>query len=139
MAWRIGADIGGTFIDFCALEVGSNRLEALKVLTTPDEPGRELMHGLTLLEREHGVDPADIEAFVHGTTVGINTIIQRKGAKMGLVTTAGIRRRDRARPLALARNVFVVLREARTADLTGPRLRSSRAHAGRRRRGRGAR
>ena len=89
MAWRIGADIGGTFIDFCALEVGSNRLEALKVLTTPDEPGRELMHGLTLLEREHGVDPADIEAFVHGTTVGINTIIQRKGAKMGLVTTAG--------------------------------------------------
>jgi N-methylhydantoinase A len=89
MAWRIGADIGGTFIDFCALEVGSNRLESLKLLTTPDEPGRELMDGLTRLEREHGVDPAAIKAFVHGTTVGINTIIQRKGAKMGLVTTAG--------------------------------------------------
>ena len=89
MAWRIGADIGGTFIDFCALEIGSNRLESLKVLTTPDEPGRELMDGLTRLEREHGVDPAAIEAFVHGTTVGINTIIQRKGAKLGLVTTAG--------------------------------------------------
>ena len=139
MAWRIGADIGGTFIDFCALEVGSNRLEALKVLTTPDEPGRELMHGLTLLEREHGVDPADIEAFVHGTTVGINTIIQRKGAKMALVTTAGFEDVIELAPLALARNVFAVLREARTADLARPRLRRSRAHAGRRRRGRGAR
>src|SRR4029077_9912696 len=89
MAWRIRADIGGPFIDFCALEIGSNRLESLKVLTTPDEPGRELMHGLTRLQREHGVDPAAIEAFVHGTTIGINTIIQRKGAKLGLVTTAG--------------------------------------------------
>ena len=89
MAWRIGADIGGTFIDFCALDTRTNRLESLKVLTTPEAPGRELMDGLALLERHHGVDPADIEAFVHGTTVGINTIIQRKGAKLALVTTAG--------------------------------------------------
>src|SRR6185312_13893961 len=58
MAWRIGADIGGTFIDFCALETRTNRLESLKVLTTPDEPGRELMDGLALLEKLHGVDPA---------------------------------------------------------------------------------
>jgi N-methylhydantoinase A len=46
MPWRIGADIGGTFIDFCALETQTNRLESLKVLTTPEEPGRELMDGL---------------------------------------------------------------------------------------------
>ncbi|MFI4996155.1 MAG: hydantoinase/oxoprolinase family protein [Hyphomicrobiales bacterium] len=89
MAWRIGADIGGTFIDFCALETETSRLESLKVLTTPDEPGRELMDGLALLEQRHGVDPADIEAFVHGTTIGINTIIQRKGVRLALVTTAG--------------------------------------------------
>ena len=89
MAWRIGADIGGTFIDFCALDTRGNRLESLKVLTTPDAPGRELMEGLSLLEARHGVDPADIEAFVHGTTIGINTIIQRKGARLALITTAG--------------------------------------------------
>jgi N-methylhydantoinase A len=89
MVWRVGADIGGTFIDFCALETQTNRLESLKVLTTPDEPGRELMQGLALLEERHGVKPADVASFVHGTTVGINTIIQRKGARLALVTTAG--------------------------------------------------
>ena len=47
------------------------------------------MEGLALLEARHGVDPADIEAFVHGTTIGINTIIQRKGARLALITTAG--------------------------------------------------
>jgi N-methylhydantoinase A len=89
MAWRIGVDIGGTFIDFCILETGTNRLESLKVLTTPDDPGRELMDGLTLLEERYGLDPKEVTAFVHGTTVGINTVIQRKGARMALITTAG--------------------------------------------------
>ena len=37
MSWRIGVDIGGTFIDFCALETQTNRVETIKVLTTPDE------------------------------------------------------------------------------------------------------
>ena len=89
MAWRIGVDIGGTFIDFCILETGTNRLESLKVLTTPDDPGRELMDGLTLLEERYGLDPKEVTAFVHGTTVGVNTVIQRKGARMALITTAG--------------------------------------------------
>jgi N-methylhydantoinase A len=89
MTWRIGVDIGGTFIDFCILETGTNRLESLKVLTTPDDPGRELMDGLTLLEERYGLDPKEVTAFVHGTTVGINTVIQRKGARMALITTVG--------------------------------------------------
>jgi N-methylhydantoinase A len=89
MTWRIGADIGGTFIDFCALDTRTNRLESLKVLTTPEQPGRELISGLALLQARYGVEPSDIEAFVHGTTIGINTIIQRKGAKLALITTAG--------------------------------------------------
>lgn len=89
MSWRIGVDIGGTFIDFCALETGTNRLETIKVLTTPDEPGKELLDGLGLLEERHGVAPADVASFVHGTTVGINTIIQRKGSRLALITTAG--------------------------------------------------
>jgi N-methylhydantoinase A len=89
MAWRIGVDIGGTFIDFCILETGTNRLESLKVLTTPDNPGRELMDGLTLLEERYGLASEEVTAFVHGTTVGINTVIQRKGARMALIATAG--------------------------------------------------
>lgn len=89
MAWRIGVDIGGTFIDFCALETDTNRLESLKVLTTPEDPGREIMVGLALLETRYGLDPATVADFVHGTTVGINTVIQRKGARLALFTTAG--------------------------------------------------
>lgn len=89
MTWRIGVDIGGTFVDFCLLDETTQELHSLKVLTTPDEPGREVMEGLALLQQRHGMAPAEIAAFVHGTTVGINTIIQRKGADLALLTTAG--------------------------------------------------
>lgn len=87
--WKIGVDIGGTFIDFCALETVSGRMASLKVLTTPDDPGAELMTGLSLLERQEGLVLGDVSRFVHGTTVGMNTIIQRKGASLALFTNAG--------------------------------------------------
>ncbi|MER9138182.1 hydantoinase/oxoprolinase family protein [Mesorhizobium sp. M0830] len=87
--WKIGVDIGGTFIDFCALEARSGRVASLKVLTTPEDPGAELITGLTLLGEREGFDPTRMTRFVHGTTVGINTIIQRKGAALALFTNAG--------------------------------------------------
>ncbi|GHG96134.1 hydantoinase/oxoprolinase family protein [Pseudodonghicola xiamenensis] len=87
--WKIGVDIGGTFMDFCALETTSGRVASLKVLTTPDDPGAELLTGLQLLAEREGLDPTTVSRFVHGTTVGINTIIQRKGADLALITNAG--------------------------------------------------
>ncbi|MCB1341782.1 MAG: hydantoinase/oxoprolinase family protein [Pseudooceanicola sp.] len=87
--WKIGVDIGGTFIDFCALETRTGRVASLKVLTTPDDPGAELLTGLTLLAEREGLEPSAISRFVHGTTVGINTIIQRRGVDLALVTNAG--------------------------------------------------
>ena len=87
--WKVGVDIGGTFIDFCALEARSGRIASLKVLTTPDDPGAELMTGLTLLAEREGLDPATIRRFVHGTTVGINTVIQRRGVPLALFTNSG--------------------------------------------------
>lgn len=89
MGWRIGVDIGGTFIDFCALDDSTRQMHTLKVLTTPNEPGREVMEGIALLQQRHGMDPAEVTSFVHGTTVGINTVIQRKGAALALITNAG--------------------------------------------------
>jgi N-methylhydantoinase A len=89
MSWRIGVDIGGTFIDFCVFDTAANRLHTLKVLTTPENPGREVMNGLALLEAHHGLVPEAVSDFVHGTTVGINTVIQRKGAELALLATAG--------------------------------------------------
>jgi N-methylhydantoinase A len=87
--WKVGVDIGGTFIDFCALEAKSGRVASLKVLTTPEDPGAELMTGLALLAEREGFDPTRMTRFVHGTTIGINTIIQRKGAPLALFTNAG--------------------------------------------------
>lgn len=89
MTWHIGVDIGGTFIDFCAHNSDTQALHTIKVLTTPDNPGAELRSGLELLQRRHQVSPSDTIRFVHGTTVGINTIIQKKGAKLALITNAG--------------------------------------------------
>ena len=89
MGWRIGVDIGGTFIDFCALDDSTHQMHTLKVLTTPDEPGREVMEGISLLQARHGMDPSAVTGFVHGTTVGINTVIQRKGADLALLTNTG--------------------------------------------------
>ena len=87
--WKIGVDIGGTFMDFCALEAGSGRVVSLKVLTTPDDPGAELIEGLRLLAEREGLHADAVNRFVHGTTVGINTILQRKGAALALLTNSG--------------------------------------------------
>ena len=89
MGYRVGVDIGGTFIDFCVWDEDAAQLHSLKVLTTPDTPGAELIRGLDLLEQRHGLSPSRITSFVHGTTVGINAVIQRKGAKLALLATAG--------------------------------------------------
>ncbi|MBI3711191.1 MAG: hydantoinase/oxoprolinase family protein [Proteobacteria bacterium] len=87
MGYRIGVDIGGTFADFCALDEATGRLATLKVLSTPDEPGREVIEGLGELGRRFDIRPGDIDYFTHGTTVGINSVIQRKGIRLCLFTT----------------------------------------------------
>ena len=88
MAVMVGVDIGGTFADFVALDTKDGRATTLKVLTTPAAPGRDVAAGLARLATE-GLDLSDVERFVHGTTVGVNTIIQRRGARLALFTTAG--------------------------------------------------
>jgi N-methylhydantoinase A len=87
MSYRVGVDIGGTFTDLCAFDETTNDLFTLKVLSTPEEPGAEVMAGLRELERRYGVAPARITYFTHGTTVGVNTVIQRKGIKLCLLVT----------------------------------------------------
>jgi N-methylhydantoinase A len=87
MGYRVGVDIGGTFTDLCAFDEATNALFTLKVLSTPDRPGSEVMEGLRQLERRYGVAPRAITYFTHGTTVGVNTVIQRKGIKLCLFVT----------------------------------------------------
>ena len=88
MGYRVGVDIGGTFADFCAFDEATGALRTLKVLSRPDAPGSEVMEGIRQLRSRFGIEPAQISYFTHGTTVGVNTVIQRKGVKLALLTTA---------------------------------------------------
>ena len=87
MSFRVGVDIGGTFTDFCAFNDVTNEIHTLKVLSSPDKPGSEVIDGIKALGVRYGVSPADVVYFTHGTTVGVNTVIQRKGIRLGLLVT----------------------------------------------------
>jgi len=86
---RIGADIGGTFTDV-VLEI-EDRRESIKILTTYDAPERALLEGIQTLLARAELRIADVGLIVHGTTLATNALIERKGAKTALLTTAGFR------------------------------------------------
>jgi N-methylhydantoinase A len=89
--YRLGCDIGGTFTDFVLLNDETGEFEINKCLTTPGDPSDAVEQGIReLLERRPGFMPA-VEEVIHGTTLVINAIIERKGAKTGLITTRGFR------------------------------------------------
>jgi N-methylhydantoinase A len=88
---RCGIDIGGTFTDVVVADESTGRLLIGKLLTTPDDPARAALDGLTGLLREHGLPAADVTAVIHGTTLVTNTLIERRGARTGLITTRGFR------------------------------------------------
>ena len=91
MSWIIGVDVGGTFTDFFAYEVGSRTLHVHKTASSPDLPHEAIIEGFRALCGEHGIAPAAVERLEHGTTVGTNTLIQRRGGRVALITTAGFR------------------------------------------------
>lgn len=87
MTYRIGVDIGGSFTDFAVLDERDNSIRTLKVLSRPDSPGSEITTGLGQLRDSFGIQPQEVHYFTHGTTVGVNAVIQRKGVKLALFTT----------------------------------------------------
>lgn len=91
MALRIGIDVGGTFTDFAFYDDAGGRLVTHKVLTTAGDPAIAVLEGLrqTLTGAGHAV--ADLGHVVHATTIATNTVIQRKGGAVGLLTTGGFR------------------------------------------------
>lgn len=89
MTYRVGVDIGGSFTDFALLDERDNSIRTLKVLSRPDSPGNEITTGLAAFQQRDGINPADIHYFTHGTTVGVNAVIQRKGVKLALFATEG--------------------------------------------------
>jgi N-methylhydantoinase A len=87
----LGIDIGGTFTDFALFDTETGELLGLKVPSTPHEFAEAVRVGLARLADEHGVEPREIGTVVHGTTIAVNTLIQRTGARLGLIVTEGFR------------------------------------------------
>ena len=89
--WRIGFDIGGTFTDFILYDGAKGEVTLHKRLTTPHDPAEAALIGLEELVAMRGIALADVSEMVHGTTLVTNAIIERKGAKLGMITTKGFR------------------------------------------------
>ena len=88
---RVGVDVGGTFTDFVLADSSSGTLTRFKVPSVPDDPSLSVERGLPVLIERAGVAAEDIGLIVHGTTLLINAIIQRRGAKVALVVSRGNR------------------------------------------------
>ncbi len=86
---RLAADIGGTFTDVVLEHAGKRH--SSKILTTPRAPEEGMLAGIAQVLAAAALHPADIGLLVHGTTLATNSLIERKGAKTALLTTAGFR------------------------------------------------
>ena len=89
-SFEIGVDIGGTFTDIVCREAGGG-LHVLKVPTTRGDPSEAVIRAIAELRERWGIAAAEITQFAHGTTVATNAVLERKGARIGLLTTAGFR------------------------------------------------
>ncbi|GGO51222.1 N-methylhydantoinase A [Roseovarius pacificus] len=85
MTISVGVDVGGTFTDFLMLDSASGAFATAKVPTTVDDRAKGFLQGLA----ELGVSPAEVGWLVHGTTAGTNAVLERNGARCGLITTQG--------------------------------------------------
>ena len=87
MALRIGVDIGGTFTDLVALDEATGAVINTKALSTP----ADLLVGVLRCVDQAGARLPDSHLVIHGTTIGINALLEGKGARTGLITTQGFR------------------------------------------------
>jgi N-methylhydantoinase A len=87
MSLRVAVDIGGTFTDLIAFDERSQQIRHAKTLTTPRDP----MEGILDCLRKAALEARSIDSLIHGSTIAINTLIERKGASVGLIVTRGTR------------------------------------------------
>lgn len=91
MSYMIGVDVGGTFTDFSLFDTQTGALTHYKRSSTPEDPSKAIMGGIQEILAEQQIDPKDVSYLAHGTTVATNALIEKKGARMGLITTEGFK------------------------------------------------
>jgi N-methylhydantoinase A/oxoprolinase/acetone carboxylase beta subunit len=106
---RLAVDIGGTFVDAVVFDIRNGEWRLEKSFTTPDNAAA----GVNAAIKRLGLDAADLDSFIHGTTLGLNTVLEHKGAVTGILTNAGFEdifemgryNRDRAQMYSLEYDV----------------------------------
>jgi len=91
MAYRLGVDVGGTFTDLLLVDEKNGDTWTAKVPSTPADSSIGVLNGIAKICDVAGIDPKKITHVMHGTTVATNTILEGKGATVGLITTQGYR------------------------------------------------
>ncbi len=117
----IATDVGGTFTDFIVYDETTGDVHAFKIPTTLEDQSKALSEGMTRLLKQMNLQMTRVRLLIHGTTTATNAVLQRKGATVALLTTAGfedvieIGRQDRQRlyDLKVQRTSPLVLRELR--------------------------
>ncbi|MGC4251963.1 MAG: hydantoinase/oxoprolinase family protein [Sphingobium sp.] len=91
MSYRLGVDVGGTFTDLLLFNEGSGQFWRYKTPSTPHDSSVGILTGTKAICELAGIMPADIDLFLHGTTVATNAVLEGKGSRVGLVVTEGYR------------------------------------------------
>ncbi|HJM93968.1 MAG: hydantoinase/oxoprolinase family protein [Alphaproteobacteria bacterium] len=87
MSSRLGVDVGGTFTDLLLFNEQNSELRLLKTPSTPQDQSIGIMNGISQLIADTGIAAPEINALLHGTTISTNTVLEEKGAKVGLLVT----------------------------------------------------
>jgi N-methylhydantoinase A len=88
---RLALDIGGTFTDVVMADVTSGALWTAKTTSTPADPSQGFFHGVERIFQIAGRIPGEVATVFHGTTIATNAVLERKGARTGMLVTAGFR------------------------------------------------
>lgn len=89
--YRLGVDIGGTFTDLSLIDDETQSITTHKVQSTPESPSRAVSRGIVEVMRRVGASPSDIGSFVHGTTIALNAVLERRGSQIALFVSEGTR------------------------------------------------
>ncbi|GGD79489.1 hydantoinase/oxoprolinase family protein [Croceicoccus mobilis] len=91
MSYRLGVDVGGTFTDLLLFDQETSGFWRHKTPSTPHDSSEGILNGVTEICAKAGIQPSDVEIFLHGTTVATNAVLEGKGARVGLIVTEGYR------------------------------------------------
>jgi N-methylhydantoinase A len=89
--YRLGVDVGGTFTDLLLHDSASGRVWVAKTPSTPADQSLGVLEGIRLIGAQAGIAPGDLDAILHGTTVATNAVLEKRGARVGLLVSDGFR------------------------------------------------